>query len=109
MIAIFKNYLDDVIYATPYQQQTQLWDIQGIIKNKSNQSFKFDLRPLNKNFSKGGSFKTKADKMVFDLKDKYIIVDIKELHQYLKQNDLKKVYLDDLIFKLEWNIILPKN
>ena len=95
------------MYATPYQQQTQLWDIQGIIKNKSNQSFKFDLRPIIKN-AKGGSFKTKADKMVFDVKDQYILVDVEELHEYLKNNDTKVVFLNDLISKLDWNIILVK-
>ena len=73
----------------------------------NNQSFKFDLRPL-KNNAKGGSFRTKADKMVFDMKDQFIVVDTEELHQYLKENKLKKVYLQDLISKLEWNIILPK-
>ena len=61
-----------------------------------------------KNNIKGGSFKTKADKMVFDLKDQYIIVDIEELHQYLKDKPSKIVLLDDLISKLDWNIILPK-
>jgi len=41
-------------------------------------------------------------------KDQYIIVDIEELHQYLKDNKMKKVVLEDLIFKLDWNIILVK-
>lgn len=85
----------------------ELWDVEGIIKDKSNQIFKFDLRPLKNNI-KGGSFKTKADKMVFDIKDQWIIVDVDELHNYLQENKLKKVQLEDLISKLEWNIILPK-
>lgn len=82
----------------------ELWDVEGILHN---QNFKFDLRPI-KNNSKTGSFHTKADKMVFDIKDQYIIVDIEELHQYLKENNIKDVKLEDLIFKLEWNIILSK-
>ena len=85
----------------------ELWDVEGIIKNKSNQVFKFDLRPLKNNI-KGGSFKTKADKMVFDIKDQWIIVDVNELHNYLEENKLKKVQLEDLISNLEWNIVLPK-
>ena len=103
----FINLLKKVKYPSPNQKNKELWDIEGIIKNKSNQSFKFDLRPL-KNNAKGGSFKTKANKIVFDLKDQYIIVDVDELHQYLKYNLTKIVQLEDLLSKLEWNIVLPK-
>ena len=42
------------------------------------------------------------------MKDQYIIVDIEELHAYIKTNKLKDLYLEELISKLEWNIILPK-
>ena len=96
------------MYATPYQQQTQLWDIQGIIKNKSNQSFKFYLRPLNKNFSKGGSFKTKADKMVFEDSKNFILIDVKELHDKLRRTTDRVIQLNDLLNELEWNIIIKK-
>ena len=99
--------LKKVKYPSPNQKNKELWDIEGIIKDKSNQSFKFDLRPL-KNNAKRGSFKTKAGKMVFDMKDQYIIIDVEELHQYLKENNVKEVHLQDLISKLEWNIVLPK-
>ena len=101
------EFLEDIKKATPTQQKTELWDVEGILKNRLNQKLKFDLRPI-KNNNKIGSFKTKADKMVFDIKDQYIIVDVEELHQHLKNEDLKDVYLQDLISKLEWNIILPK-
>ena len=90
--------------ANQNQKKKELWDVEGILHN---QYFKFDLRPIKNNF-KIGSFKTKADKMVFDMKDQFIVVDIEELHQYLKENKLKDVHLQDLISKLEWNIILPK-
>ncbi len=100
----FINLLKKVKYPSPNQKNKELWDIEGILNN---QSFKFDLRPL-KNNAKGGSFRTKADKMVFDMKDQFIVVDTEELHQYLKENKLKDVHLQDLLSKLEWNIILPK-
>ena len=90
--------------ANQNQKKKELWDVEGILHN---QSFKFDLRPI-KNNGKIGSFYTKADKMVFDMKDQYIIVDIEELHAYIKTNKLKDLYLEELISKLEWNIILPK-
>ena len=100
----FKKLLIDIKEATSNQKEKELWDIEGIMHN---QKFKFDLRPL-KNNSKGGSFKTKADKIVYDIKDQYIIVDVEELHTYLNNNSLKVVQLEDLLSKLEWNIVLPK-
>jgi oligoribonuclease NrnB/cAMP/cGMP phosphodiesterase (DHH superfamily) len=100
----FINKLSDTNLPNKKQKQKELWDIEGVLNN---QKFKFDLRPI-KNNNKIGSFKTKADKMVFDIKDQYIIIDVEELHQYLKENNVKEVHLQDLISKLEWNIILPK-
>jgi len=100
----FVNRLTNIEYANQNQKKKELWDVEGILHN---QKFKFDLRPL-KNNSKGGFFRTKADKMVFDMKDQFIVVDTEELHQYLKENKLKEVHLQDLLSKLEWNIILPK-
>tara|TARA_R110000765_G_scaffold149828_1_gene252500 strand:- start:68 stop:382 length:315 start_codon:yes stop_codon:yes gene_type:complete len=97
--------LKDVTLANPKQKKNELWDAEGVLHN---QKFKFDLRPI-KNNSKIGWFKSKADKMVFDFKDQYIIIDLEELYQYLKENNIKDVHLQDLISKLDWNIILPKN
>jgi hypothetical protein len=103
----FIDKLTDIQYATQIQRQKELWDVEGILKNRLNQKFKFDLRPIKNNI-KIGSFKTKADKMVFNMKDKWIIVDIEELHSYVKNKNLKNIQLEDLISNLEWNIILSK-
>jgi len=103
----FINRLSKLTLANKTQKEKELWDVKGILKNRYNQSFKFDLRPL-KNNAKGGSFRTKADKMVFDIKDQYIIIDVEELHQHLNNKSLKVLQLEDLISELEWNIILPK-
>ena len=100
----FINKLKDSTLANSKQKKYELWDVEGVLHN---QKFKFDLRPL-KNNAKGGSFKTKADKMVFDINNQFIIVDTEELHQYLKNNSIKVVQLEDLLSKLEWNIVLPK-
>jgi hypothetical protein len=102
----FTDNLISIKYPTKTEKK-ELWDVSGILKNRYNKEFKFDLRPL-KNNSKPGSLKTKADKMVFDIEDKWVIVDIEELHTYIKEHKLKIVQLEDLISKLEWNIILPK-
>jgi len=103
----FINRLKEVKYATNSQKKKELWDVEGVLKNRLNQKFKFDLRPIKDN-GKVGSFRTKADKMVFDMKDQWVIIDVEELHQYIKENDLKEVHLQNLLSKLDWNIILPK-
>ena len=96
----FKDYLKNIEY--PKKQDS--WNIAGTLNNGF---YKFDTRPIKDNI-KIGNFKTKADKMVFDIKDQWIIIDIEELHRYLKENNLKDVDLQSLISKLDWNIILPK-
>ena len=100
----FYKKLKNITLASLKQKKNELWDVEGILHN---QKFKFDLRPL-KNNAKGGSFKTKADKIVYDMKNQYIILDVEELHDYLKENSATVVKIEDLISKLEWNIILPK-
>jgi hypothetical protein len=101
----FYSKLKNYKLANLKQRKTELWNVEGILHN---QKFKFDTRPIQNN-NKIGNFKTKADKMVFDIEDQYIIVDIEELHQYIKENNTKDLKLNDLISKLEWTIFIPKN
>lgn len=96
----FKNYLKNIKY--PKNKTT--WDVAGTLNNGF---YKFDTRPITNNI-KETDFNTKADKIVFDVNDKYIIVDTEEIIKYLKQNKLKDVSLQDLLTKLDWNIILNK-
>ena len=100
----FLELLSNVKHATQNQKRNELWDVEGILHN---QTFKFDLRPL-KNNAKQGSFITKADKIVYDIKDEYIVVDVEELNKYIKEDNKKVVYLNDLLSNLEWNIVLQK-
>ena len=81
---LFKKKLSNTKIATSNQRKKELWDIEGVLHN---QKFKFDLRPL-KNNMKAGSFKTKADKIVFDIENQFIVVDVQELHKYLKDKPL---------------------
>jgi hypothetical protein len=46
--------------------------------------------------------------MVFDFKDQWIILDIEELHEHIKENNLKHLLLDKLLQTLTWNIIVNK-
>ena len=83
----FLNYLKEFTFPTQAQKDKELWDVKGILKNKSNQEFKFDLRPIQKVkdniIGKKGHLNTKADKT-------------------------KIVYLDKIIKEFYWNIIVNK-
>jgi hypothetical protein len=107
MLIKFKKLLKDIEYPTVTQEKKEFWNIAGILKNRLNQKLKFDTRPITKEGFKIGSFKTKADKMVFYIKDKWIIIDIEELHTYLKNIKSKDLHLNNLLNSLEWNIELP--
>ena len=104
----FSKYLE----AIEYPKEKTSWNIAGIIKSQ-NAFYKFDVRDMFKlpdgTPAQKGRIDTKADKMVLEMEDKWIILDIKELNRYIINNKLKKVYVDKLITKLEWNIILYKD
>jgi len=59
-------------------------------------------------YAKGGKLSSKADKMVFEYSDQWVIIDILELNSYIRKNKIFEVQIEDLISKLDWNIILPK-
>jgi len=87
------------------------YQVEGLLK-KSNQYYKFDIRYLSDypNNKKGKLINSKsyADKVLFEDKKNWILVDTEELKKYMIENKLKEVKLEDLLSKLEWNIILPK-
>tara|TARA_Y100000114_G_C11507338_1_gene207314 strand:+ start:196 stop:528 length:333 start_codon:yes stop_codon:yes gene_type:complete len=104
----FSNYLDNV----EYPKEKTSWNIAGNLKSK-NAFYKYDVREMfvlpKGGLGKHGRTDSKADKMVFELIDQWVIIDMEELINYIKLKKLRKVHLDDLISKLDWNIILPKN
>ena len=86
-------------------------------KNRSNKRLKFDLNPMvnlvDNEKGKYGSTSNKADVFVFERDDDYVLIDKYELHNFLrklqrKNNEPVKIYIEDIIKNLEWNIILPK-
>ena len=105
----FLKLLKDISKPTSKQKREELWDIEGILHN---QKLKFDLRPITKlnenDLGKKGYFESKADKIVFDTIDKWIIVDKEELHNFLKRNKQKIIYLEYILNNFEWNIIIKK-
>ena len=108
----FIDQLNDVTHATKKQIDEEHWHVEGFLKTRTNQRFKFDISPLIKfkenDYGKIGHFKAKSDKIVFDFKDNWILIDTQELHEHIKKTNKKELNLDDLIKKLEWNIIIYK-
>ena len=47
--------------------------------------------------------------MVFEFNKQWVIIDIEELHKYIEEKKDKEFNLDDLLEKLEWNIIIKKS
>jgi hypothetical protein len=95
-----------------YPKEKASWNIAGIIEGQ-NAFYKFDVRDMfalsDGTPAQKGRLDSKADKMVLETDDKWVILDLEELHKYIKKNKLKKVYVNDLISKLEWTIFLAKN
>lgn len=91
--------------------ENEQWQVEGIIKKLSNQYLKFDIRFLKDFDNKKGKLinsKSEADKVLFEDDNNWILVDTQELIKYMKQCNLKEVNLEELIKKIDWNIILPK-
>lgn len=107
----FLKYIIDPVLANDHQRKTEIWDVEGRLKN-GNQIFKFDIRPIkavsDNRLEKTGYFNTKADKMVFETIDQWIIFDIEELHEYVKTTGKKDFNMDELLKDLSWNLVLNK-
>ena len=104
----FAQYLTEIKYPTKKEH----WNIGGVLKNKSNQYLKFDVRNMfhlpDGLLGKKGHTSSNADKMVFETENAWVILDIPEVCQYVKKHRLKIVYLEKLMTELEWNISIPK-
>lgn len=107
-----KKYLTDIRWPTKKQKEKELWDVEGILKKRSNKKLKFDVRPFTKQDSgalgKTISSRTKANKIVFENNMYWVIVDVEELHNYILTHKLKIINLEDIIKILEWNINIKK-
>tara|TARA_R100000697_G_scaffold103472_1_gene116608 strand:+ start:152 stop:508 length:357 start_codon:yes stop_codon:yes gene_type:complete len=104
----FSNLLEEISYPSDKKSS---WHIQGRLK-QSNQIFKFDVRNMFElNSSETGKYinlGSQAEKVVFEFEDQWVILDMKEFHNYINKNKLKKVHLKVLLSKLDWSIIIPK-
>ena len=89
--------------AIEYPKEKTSWNIAGIIKGQ-NAFYKFDVRDMFKlpdgTPAQKGRTDSKADKMVLEMNDKWVIFDLEELIKYIKKNKLTKVYVNNFISKL---------
>ena len=107
-----KKHLTNVKQATKKEKEKEFWDVAGILKNRLNEKLKYDLRLYDKD-DQGRDVKpltnrSKADKIVFEQKDKWVIVEAVELHGFIITHRLKEINLDEIIDALEWNININK-
>ena len=106
----FIKALTNTVFATEEQRKNEIWDVEGRLKN-GNQPFKFDIRPLKQVDNKAekiGYFKSKADKMVFETINQWVIFDTEELNNYVKSTDKRDFNIEELLDNLSWNLILDK-
>ena len=104
----FSKYLT----AIEYPKEKTSWNIAGMIKG-SNAFYRFDVREMfemsDGTLAQDGRHNTKAQKMVLEDEKQWLILDLEELHEYIRREKKTKVYINDLIDDLEWTIFLPKN
>jgi len=104
--------LKNIIWPTKEEEEKEHWNVSGILNKNSNQHLKFDIRPMfnmpNNQLGKKGTAASKADKIVFETDKDWVIIDVSELHEYVKKQSLKVVQFEDLLNKLEWNIHISK-
>ena len=98
--------------AIEYPKEKTSWNIAGIIKGQ-NAFYKFDVREMfempNGTPAQNGRLDTKAQKMVLEGEKEWLILDLEELHEYIRREKKTEVYINDLISDLEWTIFLAKN
>ena len=108
--SILKRFIKN-LQSFEYPDSKTSWNVAGILKNQ-NAFYKFDVKDMyklsNGELVRSGKTNSKADKCVLEFKNKWVIIDTKELYSYIKINKTKKVYLETLLNKLEWNILIDK-
>ena len=111
-MSIIKKFADTCLVETSYPNKPESWHVQGMLKDKSNQIFKFDVRGMSKvnenRLEKQGKLNSKAEKMVFETTTHWVIFDTQEINKYIEKTNITDLLFEDLISELEWNIVLPK-
>lgn len=108
IIERFSKYLTEV----KYPKEKTSWNIAGMLKGQ-NAFYKFDVRNMfnlpNEGLAQKGKLNSQAEKMVLEGEKQWLILDLEELHEYIRREKKRKIYINDLIDNLEWTIFLTKN
>jgi hypothetical protein len=105
-IKFVNEYLSDIKW-----NDSEDWQVEGIIKKLSNQYLKFNIQFLKDYSDKKGKLinsKSQSDKVLFENDKEWILIDTQELIKYMKTTSLKEITLEELLFNIDWNILLPK-
>ena len=112
-MSILKRFVDKCLEDITYPNKPHSWHVEGRLKNKSNQIFKFDVRGMSKvqekKLEKTGNTNSTADKMVFETATDWVIFDILEINKYIEEYNVRDILFEDLLDKLDWNIVLSKS
>jgi|TARA_R110000824_G_scaffold239737_1_gene428406 hypothetical protein len=111
-MSILKRFAEECLKDITYPNKPKSWHVQGMLKDKSNQTFKFDVRGMSKanenKLEKQGKLNSKAEKMVFETTTYWVIFDTQEINKYIEKHNITDLLFEDLLNNLEWNIVLPK-
>ena len=90
-------------------QRKTTWNIAGILKVST--FYRFDVREMfempDGTPAQSGRLNTRAEKMVIEREKDWIILDLEELHEYIRREN-KTRSVNDLISDLEWTIFMAK-
>ena len=112
MLTNIVNRSADNLTDIEYPKNNEGWNIKGIIKGHSNQPFKFDVRDMRKRvddlFQKEYTG-SRADKVVFETKTKWVILDSETLNKHVTESEKREFHIEDLMKHLDWNIYVDKS
>ena len=83
------------------------------IRDSKNAFYRFDVREMTEKRPDGSPVlpcktNTQAEKLVFEFDEKWVILDVKQIHEYLIKHEVRNVQLRNLCNKLEWTMTIPK-
>lgn len=81
--------------------------IKAEVPKISNQFLVYEFKTW-KDGKAAGSFKTKADKIVYETETTYIVFDKEDMIKYIKDNKIKIVHLNTLIKEIDFKRVLAK-
>ena len=107
---IIEKFSKNLINVT-YPNEKEAWNIAGILNN-SNEYLKFDVRDMfnlsDGRLGKNVKANNLVDKIVFEAKNDWIILDQKEFNKFLIKTKLKIIEIETLTKELDWTIIISK-